>query len=451
MHRDTEKKRRRFLSRLERLFYLSPVAARGIVDGFHEDIRRGLAGAGGALPMLPAFVGRPQGTEQGRFLAMDLGGTHCRVLEVELDGRRGAAVKASSRFTVPREAVRGPGKGLFDFLAGCIGAFFQEHAVAGGTPRVLAFAFSFPVEQHSLASGTLLRWTKGFTAAGVQGADVVALLSDAMERKGLGFVRVAALTNDTVGTLAAASYADPSCDMGVILGTGTNACYPERADRIGKAVGPGPAVERIVNLEWGNFDRLQATPYDVRLDAASPNAGQQKLEKMVSGRYLGEIVRLVLREMRNEGLLFAETDRAAFSTPDGLTTKALFLAARGRHDLFASAGIRDVSETERAAVCEIGRIVATRSARIAGAAIAAVATWMDPPLERDHTVAIDGSLFEKNPAYQAWMAGILDELFNDRAARIRPVLAKDGSGIGAAIVGAMASLAGPAGGRADAG
>lgn len=41
-------------------------------------------------------------------------------------------------------------------------------------------------------------------------------------------VDVVALLNDTVGTLMACAFKDNTCQIGVILGTGTNACYMEK-------------------------------------------------------------------------------------------------------------------------------------------------------------------------------------------------------------------------------
>lgn len=39
---------------------------------------------------------------------------------------------------------------------------------------------------------------------------------------------VVALLNDTVGTLMACAFKDNTCQIGIILGTGTNACYMEK-------------------------------------------------------------------------------------------------------------------------------------------------------------------------------------------------------------------------------
>ncbi len=431
----------RYLARLGELFDISVSGARGIVEAFHGEMARGLAGEPSSLRMIPSFVGRPTGRERGRFLALDLGGTNCRVLEVVLDGRGGASVAAAGRFVIPRECLCGPGRKLFDFLAGCVDSFLREHPPEPHREPVLAFTFSFPVEQRSAVSGTLIGWTKAFTAPGVEGEDVAALLSAAMRRRGLESVRIAALTNDTVGTLLAGSYAEPSCDMGVILGTGTNACYPERADRIRKLKRTGGAGEMIVNLEWGNFDRLTANRYDDLLDGASPNPGRQRLEKMVSGMYLGEVARLVVREMMERDLLFPGGAGTAFSVPYGLTTDQLLPAAGAPVDA-SIPGLGDAREDDRTAIREIGRLVAGRSARLAGSAIAAVLTWMDPDLKAGHTVAVDGALFEHNPGYRAGISKTLDDLLGSRASAVRLVLTRDGSGIGSAIAGAVASAGG---------
>jgi hexokinase len=438
MSKDSTNALNHYLSHLESVFSVTLQNAREIIFHFHEEMRRGLEGEKSSLKMIPSFIGRPKGTEKGNFLALDLGGTNIRVLAAALDGNGNAKLAAVSRFIIPHEAMVGAGDTLFDFIADCIQSFFREHPACMQQTCDLAFTFSFPVEQRSIASGKLICWTKGFTAAGVEGEDVVALLSEALQRKQMGFIHVAALANDTVGTLVAKSYADPACDMGVILGTGTNACYPEKIARILKYQGSGASAEMIINMEWGGFDKLKTNIYDQGLDRASHNAGEQQLEKMVSGIYLGEIARLVIVEMIEKGLLFTENNRLAFSEAYALTTEHLSMTARG-HDFFTDFGLTDFSSTDRKTIGEICRMVSTRSARIAGAAIAAVVVWMDADLESDHTVAIDGALFEKFPGFQDNMAEMLICIFGDRAKRIKLEIARDGSGIGSAIIGAMAA------------
>jgi hexokinase len=52
--------------------------------------------------------------------------------------------------------------------------------------------------------------------------------------------------NDTVGTLAGARYWNEDVMIAVILGTGTNACYVERAEAITKYQGEAPRSGTMV-------------------------------------------------------------------------------------------------------------------------------------------------------------------------------------------------------------
>lgn len=429
---------RKYLSRLEDLFSFSPANAQSAAARFHEEMQRGLDGQASSLRMLPSYVGRPTGAEQGRFLALDLGGTNLRVLAVRLDGRGKAEITAVNRLAVPETVMRGSGETLFDFLAQGVALFLEEHRLDPKEHRNLAFTFSFPVAQSAVNAGVLLNWTKGFTAAGVAGQNIVALLSDALRRKRIEEVSVTALVNDTVGTLATKSYTDPSCDMGVILGTGTNACYPEKTGRLAKGGFLQPGKEMILNLEWGNFDKLDTNACDQALDRITLNPGQQRMEKMVSGMYIGELVRLILLDMTDRGILLEKKHRPVLAREHSISPEQMSLTVPGE-DFFAAIGIPKAADQDRDAAALVCRIVSKRSARIAGAALAAVVTWMDANLERKHTIAIDGSLFEKYPGYPENMRCVLEELFARRADRIALCATSDGSGIGAAIIAAVAS------------
>lgn len=56
--------------------------------------------------------------------------------------------------------------------------------------------------------------------------------------------------------LAAQRYLDHHTDVGVIIGTGTNACYVEDAAKLTKwrpPAGTGAGGRTAVNMEWGAF------------------------------------------------------------------------------------------------------------------------------------------------------------------------------------------------------
>lgn len=200
----------------------------------------------------------------------------------------------------------------------------------------------------------------------------------------------------------------------------------------------------VVNMECGNFGAragrvgvdLPLSRFDATLNAASLNRDRQLIEKQISGMYLGELLRLVLRDAIAQGKLFAAAPDA-LQAPYALTTEHMAaIAADTASDLAATAellarfGVAAASLPERRFVRAVAELIATRSARLAAVKIAAIARQINLG-DRSATVAVDGSLFEKYPRYQELLRDALFQLTRNR--RIELVLTKDGSGVGAAI------------------
>ncbi len=164
---------------------------------------------------------------------------------------------------------------LFAFLAKQIEAFLKKHHLDQFERHVrrrktvsaaegyrdehvfrLGFTFSFPVQQLGINKGNLIRWTKGFDIPDAVGKDVCALLQTEIDKLHLP-VRVAALVNDTVGTLMARSYTSTGKErsiLGAIFGTGTNGAYIEKVANIKKPIVGDydrSTGEMVVNTEWG--------------------------------------------------------------------------------------------------------------------------------------------------------------------------------------------------------
>jgi hexokinase len=284
----------------------------------------------------------------------------------------------------------------------------------------------------------------------VQGQDVVELLNQALERKLIRCINVTALANDTVGTLVARSYADPTCDMGVIMGTGTNACYREKLSNIPKLGDPNPDGHMLVNMEWGNFDKVRLTRYDRQVDEASVNPGAMYLEKMVSGMYLGEITRLILMDLMKRSLIFIRNSDGTepFMKKDSLKTRDMSLIEgdetenlHGIGKFLENHGISNISLHDKTVLKRLCEMVSSRAAGLGAGAISAVVSWMDPELKDRHTVAVDGSLFEKYPGFGLKIENTFKKLYGEKAEKIILVHSKDGSGKGAAIMAAVAASA----------
>lgn len=96
-----------------------------------------------------------------------------------------------------------------------------------------------------------------------------------------GSVGLVALVNDTTGTMMSCALSNPYVSAGLILGTGTNACYMESLNNVPKWTGDcNDPREVIINTEWGAFgdngswNHLR-TAFDEKVDKESINPGMQ--------------------------------------------------------------------------------------------------------------------------------------------------------------------------------
>lgn len=430
-----------------------------VAAAMEAEMRAGLREEGGSkIKMIVSFVDNlPTGNEEGVFYALDLGGTNFRVLRVQLAGKdRRVAKRESKEVSIPPHLMSGNASELFGFIASALAKYVAAAGEGDGRQRELGFTFSFPVRQTSIASGTLIKWTKAFSVDDAVGEDVVAELQTAMEKQGVD-MRVAALINDTVGTLAAGRYNDEDVVVGVILGTGSNAAYVEEASAIPKLKLEGGELPKsgnmVINTEWGNFYSpcLPITEYDQALDEESLNPGEQIFEKLVSGMYLGEIVRRVLLKIASQSSVLGDVSHTNLKTRFSLRTPDISAMHHdGTPDLRVVAEkladnlrVRDTSLDTRKMVVEICDIVTGRSARLAAAGIVGILRKIGraaPGDERRSVVAIDGGLFEHYAEFRKRLEATLVELLGEEASRLVEVkLTKDGSGLGAALIAAAHS------------
>ncbi|XP_062180188.1 hexokinase-5-like isoform X2 [Phragmites australis] len=400
--------------------------------------------------------------EHGLFYALDLGGTNFRVLRVQLGGREKRVVKQQyEEVSIPPHLMVGTSMELFDFIAAALAKFVhtegEDFHLPEGRQRELGFTFSFPVHQTSISSGTLIKWTKGFSINGTVGEDVVSELSRAMERQGLD-MKVTALVNDTVGTLAGGRYMDNDVVAAVILGTGTNAAYVEHANAIPKWNGLLPkSGNMVINTEWGSFksDKLPLSDYDKAMDFESLNPGEQIYEKMISGMYLGEIVRRILLKLAHDASLFGDVVPPKLEQPFVLRTPDMSAMHHdSSHDLKILGaklkdivGVSDTSLEVRYITRHICDIVAERGARLAAAGIYSILKKIGrDKVPSDGTkmprtaIALDGGLYEHYKKFSSCLEATLTDLLGEEASSsVVAKLANDGSGIGAALLAASHS------------
>ncbi|XP_076845213.1 hexokinase-4 isoform X2 [Brachyhypopomus gauderio] len=423
------------------------------MNRMQQEMDRGLrleTHEGASVKMLPTYVrSTPEGSEVGDFLALDLGGTNFRVMLVKVgeDEERGWKVETKHRmYSIPEDAMTGTAEMLFDYIAECISDFLDKHGIKH-KKLPLGFTFSFPVRHEDLDKGILLNWTKGFKASGAEGNNVVGLLRDAIRRRGDFEMDVVAMVNDTVATMISCYYEDRSCEVGMIVGTGCNACYMEEMCTV--ELVEGEEGRMCVNTEWGAFGgngeledfRLE---YDRVVDEMSLNPGKQLYEKMIGGKYMGELVRLVLLKLLNEGLLFNGEASDTLKTRGSFETRFVSQIESDTGDrkqiynILSSLGVLP-SELD----CDIVRLacesVSTRAAHMCGAGLAGVLNLMRKRRcqeEMKITVGVDGSVYKLHPRFKERFHKIVRELTPN--CDITFIQSEEGSGRGAALISAVA-------------
>ncbi|XP_011940655.1 PREDICTED: putative hexokinase HKDC1 isoform X2 [Cercocebus atys] len=443
------------IKKVDRFLYhmrLSDDTLLDIMRRFRAEMEKGLAkdtNPTAAVKMLPTFVRAiPDGSENGEFLSLDLGGSKFRVLKVQVaeEGKRHVQME-SQFYPTPNEIIRGNGTELFEYVADCLADFMKSKDLKH-KKLPLGLTFSFPCRQTKLEEGVLLSWTKKFKARGVQDTDVVSRLTKAMRRHKDMDVDILALVNDTVGTMMTCAYDDPYCEVGVIIGTGTNACYMEDMSNIDLV--EGDEGRMCINTEWGAFGDDGAledirTEFDRELDLGSLNPGKQMFEKMISGLYLGELVRLILLKMAKAGLLFGGEKSSALHTKGKIETRHVAAMEKYKEGL---ANTREIlvdlglepSEADCIAVQHVCTIVSFRSANLCAAALAAILTRLreNKKVERLRTtVGVDGTLYKIHPQYPKRLHKVVRKLVP--SCDVRFLLSESGSTKGAAMVTAVAS------------
>ncbi|CRG91593.1 hypothetical protein PISL3812_08643 [Talaromyces islandicus] len=274
----------------------------------------------------------------------------------------------------------GHAKDLFSWIGNCIAEVVQDsmrsesETDTSTRELVTGISFCFPIMQKSLDEAILMPTGKGFglesdlnlrqalldgyechirppTSDEENGSE--SSESEAQPRSrtakrrrhfSLPKLRIAAMTNDTVATFASLAYSIKSLPnsrvvMGLMVGAGCNATVPMKLSNLHasktefiRAQDPS-AKETLVSTEWTLrrssmpvLDMNLMTRWDKEVEARSQRPGFQPLEYMVGGRYVGELIRVIVLDYFTRVL---NTDRDVLPwrllEVDGLTTDFLSL------------------------------------------------------------------------------------------------------------------------------
>lgn len=310
--------------------------------------------------MLPSYThALPSGSEKGTYLALDVGGSTFRVALIELYGRGEdmRIVKVSSSH-IDNSVKLLEGTQFFDWMAENIDTMLKEVGAGygrGDAALPIGLSWSFPIDQTSVSSGLVIHMGKGFHCSnGTVGQELGQLLIESCRKRSLN-VEMAAIVNDSSAALLSRAYVDPKTRMSLILGTGTNMAIHFPVHEIGRSkFGVRPdgwfdyAKHVIVNTELSMFGGgvLPMTRWDDFLNRTHLRPDYQPLEYMITGRYLGEIVRLIITEAVETAGLFGGQLPHSMREPYSFDTSIVaFLEEDSSISLSASAALLQKEHT----------------------------------------------------------------------------------------------------------
>ncbi|OII73277.1 hexokinase I [Cryptosporidium ubiquitum] len=348
-------------------------------------------------------------------------------------------------------------------------------------PIEVAFTFSFPTMQFGIANANLLIWTKGIetgrsTNDPVEGKDIGDQLNSAFKRNGIPAC-CKCIVNDTVGTLLSAMYdlnvnncninnhfskvneniskevntltrkSENKPLVGIVVGTGVNACYyePDSLNFGYKGV--------IINTECGDFysSKLPSTDCDLTIDWFSDNRGKQRFEKMISGTYLGEISRLLIINF-----LKYKTPKIFFKKDSFKTEHIAEIISQfndsyhnfnQNHDSSCNQNLKSIENYLRETfssdfdhnsthiIARISQMVLMRAASLVSVLLAAFIKRINKS-HNEVIIAIDGSVWTKIPTFQNYVKKSLSSIIQESGnlGSIYFYESDDGSGRGAAVL-----------------
>lgn len=392
--------------------------------------------------MLPSYNHKlPSGREMGTYLALDVGGSTFRIALVELNGKQPSAkhmrIVTMKSFKIDEKVRQRSGTAFFDWMADRIqlalaDPLLQNVNGAGSIP--MGLAWSFPVEQTSTRSANLLDMGKGFRATeGVLGQDLSELIMTPCRKRNLP-VHLDSIVNDSSATLLSRAYEDPSTRFAVILGTGFNISVHLPVSSLATSKFKGypqtwldEATHVLVNTECSMFGKniFPTTRWDDYVNDTHMRPDFQPFEHMISGRYLGEIVRLIIVEaVRSAGLFSGEMpeklaeaytlDTGTIAAMEMDNSKHLTNATalfQQKHPLSKPPTYNDI-----AFIRQVSQLVSHRAAAFLATGIHALWTLriesegLTPQTAGRMSIGCNGSVIEKYPFFRELCQSHLDEL-----------------------------------------
>jgi hexokinase len=366
---------------------------------FIDEMKAGLNGDKSSLAMFPTYLYEPKLSkyESGKkYIIIDAGGTNFRSALGYFDENGKAVFESIERTKMPAS------DGYLSF-----NEFYS--AIAKNISRLLpvgkdiGFCFSYPVKMGSDKDGTVEMFAKEINAPEVVGTKVGKCTLDAVKAYD-NTTRKIVILNDTVATLLGGivhSKKQYSAFVGYIFGTGTNVCYTEYTQNIGKLSDGEKGRRMLINTECGSFNKFVQGDYDKLVAQETANPTSQLFEKMTSGKYLSHVIELCFKGAQEEGVFAVTPNISQFELKD--VSPFLLGEESIINGMFGC-------DDDRNSARKIAENLIDRAAKMGAIANAAACILSGTPNGLPVAIVAEGTTFRKLYGYKAKFEKYLKEI-----------------------------------------
>ncbi|CAI9110533.1 OLC1v1010580C1 [Oldenlandia corymbosa var. corymbosa] len=338
---------------------------------------------------------------------------------------------------------------LFDFIALELSKFISMHDDNSGVAKLekvkLGFTISAPVDQDVASACKAIDWKK-LNDHTVR-EQLTTEINHALTTHSVD-MQVSAVVDEVVGDLAGGRYYSRDSVAAISMGMGIDVAYTEIAQEAQKLqTESANSVEMVVNMQLRDFSsvNLPLTEFDATMDLESTNPGVRVFEKLVSGMYLGEIVRKVLLKMAQETALFGDIVPTKLITPYILRSPDLAAMHQDTSEDYKVVDeklkeifeIANTTPMVREVVAEICDIVAERGARLVGATMVGLVKKLGRIANRKSVITVEGGLYEHYRIFRNYLhSSVWEMLGSELSDNVIIEHSHGGSGAGALFLAA---------------
>ncbi|MGI6077940.1 MAG: hypothetical protein ACOYCB_07240 [Fastidiosipilaceae bacterium] len=383
---------------------------------FRENLQYGLNHWDTVMHMFPSFINVSEAIPVNETaIVIDAGGTNLRLATVYFDDQYEPIIEHFEQHLMP--GMDGPCgyEEFYDILAALVEPLLIYSTKIG-------FCFSFATKMLPNKDGLPKPFSKELQLNAIVNRPIGQSLHEALIRRGALSEKdkfEIVILNDSVAALLGGLQhvkqegLSVSNYIGYILGTGTNTAYIEDNSRITKLKDHSNVGRMVMNTESGTYPIENRSRFDRDLDAKTQYPNDHLFEKMISGRYKGDLLDEIISQSIKHTDLFSTAFRIAYRDCDCVNTIAM---SSFIEDPYASGSLADLcaEETDRATMMLLAHAIEDRAAQLACCNIAGILTHLKPDNQLPVALIIDGSTYFKSPTFKAYLDHYFSKYINKK-------------------------------------